>query len=109
MGWLDQRGVAKFRHLTAPILRLRRRLGLVATLTLPEVIREEESADGTRKWLFDVGAGQVIETVFIPEPNRSTLCISSQAGCVLDCSFCATGQQGFNRWDLTREVIKAIN
>lgn len=108
MGWLYQRGVSNFQDMTDISLRLRRRLELVATLTLPEVIREEDSADGTRKWLFDVGAGQVIETVFIPEPNRSTLCISSQAGCVLDCSFCATGQQGFNRNLSAAEILGQV-
>jgi len=108
MGWLYQRGVSNFRDMTDISLRLRRRLELVATLTLPEVIREEDSADGTRKWLFDVGAGQVIETVFIPESNRNTLCISSQVGCVLDCSFCATGQQGFNRNLSAAEILGQV-
>ena len=84
MGWLYRRGVLDFQDMTDIGLRLRQRLEQVATLTLPEVIRVEESTDGTRKWLLDIGAGQAVETVFIPEANRNTLCISSQAGCVID-------------------------
>ena len=64
---------------------------------MPQAIRDSVSEDGTRKWLLDVGNGNAIESVFIPETNRGTLCISSQAGCALDCSFCSTGKQGFNR------------
>ncbi len=108
MGWLYQRGVLNFRDMTDISLRVRRQLDLVATLALPEVIRVEESTDGTRKWLLDVGAGQAVETVFIPEPNRNTLCISSQAGCVLDCAFCATGQQGFNRNLSAAEILGQV-
>ena len=108
MGWLYQRGALSFREMTDISLRLRQRLELIATLSLPEVIRVEDSADGTRKWLLDVGAGQAIETVFIPEPNRNTLCISSQAGCVLDCAFCATGQQGFNRNLSAGEILSQV-
>ena len=69
----------------------------MTTLALPPVLKHEHSDDGTRKWLLDVGANQAVETVYIPEPDRGTLCISSQAGCALDCAFCATGYQGFNR------------
>ncbi|MFL2545944.1 MAG: 23S rRNA (adenine(2503)-C(2))-methyltransferase RlmN [Candidatus Rariloculaceae bacterium] len=108
MGWLYQRGVLSFSDMTDISLRLRQRLELIATLDLPEVLRVEDSADGTRKWLLDVGAGQAIETVFIPEPNRNTLCISSQAGCVLDCAFCATGQQGFNRNLSAAEILSQV-
>jgi 23S rRNA (adenine2503-C2)-methyltransferase len=108
MGWLYQRGVLSFRDMTDISLRLRQRLELIATLSLPDVIRIEDSADGTRKWLLDVGAGQAIETVFIPEENRNTLCISSQAGCVLDCAFCATGQQGFNRNLTSAEILSQV-
>ena len=108
MGWLYQRGVLNFRDMTDISLRLRRRLELIATLTLPKVIRVDESADGTRKWLLDIGAGQAVETVFIPEANRNTLCISSQAGCALDCAFCATGQQGFNRNLSAAEILGQV-
>ena len=108
MGWLYRRGALSFHEMTDISLRLRQRLELIATLSLPEVIRVEDSADGTRKWLLDVGAGQAIETVFIPESNRNTLCISSQAGCVLDCAFCATGQQGFNRNLSAAEILSQV-
>ncbi len=97
MRWVYQRGVLDFNEMTDISLRLRRELRQIACLELPQAIRVEESADGARKWLVNVGGGQVIETVHIPEPNRSTLCISSQAGCAMDCSFCATGHSGFNR------------
>jgi len=108
MGWLYQRGVCSFQEMTDISVRLRRRLELIATLTLPEVISVKESTDGTRKWLLDVGAGQAVETVFIPELNRNTLCISSQAGCVLDCAFCATGQEGFNRNLSAAEILGQV-
>ncbi|MEE8155600.1 MAG: 23S rRNA (adenine(2503)-C(2))-methyltransferase RlmN [Phycisphaerales bacterium] len=108
MGWLYRRGVLNFEEMTDISLRLRRRLELAATLTLPEVIRVEESSDVTRKWLLDVGAGQAVETVFIPEANRNTLCISSQAGCALDCSFCATGREGFNRNLSAAEILGQV-
>jgi 23S rRNA (adenine2503-C2)-methyltransferase len=72
------------------------------------VIGSEVAADGTTKWLLDVGSGQAVETVYIPEPNRGTLCISSQAGCALDCAFCATGQQGFNRNLTTAEILGQV-
>ena len=108
MSWLYRRGVLTFREMTDISLRVRRQLDLVATLDLPRVIRTEESSDGTRKWLLDVGSGQAVESVFIPEPNRNTLCISSQAGCVLDCAFCATGQQGFNRNLSAAEILGQV-
>ncbi len=108
LGWLYQRDVLDFRQMTDISLRLRERLELVASLALPDVIREQRSADGTRKWLIDVGDGQAVETVFIPEPGRSTLCISSQAGCAMDCSFCATGKQGFNRNLTAAEILGQV-
>ena len=97
MRWVYGRGVLDFADMTDLSLRLRKQLQQIACLDIPKAVRVENSADGTRKWLVDVGDAQAVETVYIPEPNRSTLCISSQAGCALDCSFCATGQQGFNR------------
>jgi len=108
MRWVYQRGVLDFGAMTDLSLKLRERLAEIAELATPRVIREQRSADGTRKWLLDVGAGQAVETVFIPEPNRGTLCISSQAGCALDCAFCATGRQGFNRNLTIAEIVGQI-
>ena len=87
---------------------LRERLNDSITLTLPSVREKQQSEDGTVKWLLDVGGAQSVEMVFIPEDTRGTLCVSSQVGCSLDCSFCATGKQGFNR-DLTcAEIIGQV-
>jgi len=108
MGWIYQRGVLDFDEMTDLSLRLRRKLEAVANVSLPKVIREENSKDGTRKWVLDVGAGQAVETVYIPEPKRSTLCISSQAGCAMDCSFCATGRRGFNRNLTAAEILGQV-
>ncbi len=95
--WIHQRNVESFDEMTDLSKGLREKLGEIATIQLPEIISEQTSVDGTVKWLFESGAGQAVETVFIPEPGRGTLCISSQVGCALDCVFCATGAQGFNR------------
>jgi 23S rRNA (adenine2503-C2)-methyltransferase len=84
---------------------LRGKLSGVAQVRAPEVIRDSTSADGTRKWLLDVGQGNAIETVFIPEDDRGTLCISTQAGCAMNCLFCSTGRQGFNRNLTTAEIV----
>jgi 23S rRNA (adenine2503-C2)-methyltransferase len=84
---------------------LRGRLAESASISAPRVLRDTAAADGTRKWLLDVGTGNAIEAVFIPESNRGTLCISSQAGCALECSFCSTGKQGFNRNLSVEEII----
>jgi 23S rRNA (adenine2503-C2)-methyltransferase len=108
MRWVYQRHVLEFDAMTDLSLGLRRQLASLATLDSPAVRAVEHSADGTRKWLLDVGSGQAIETVFIPEPNRGTLCISSQAGCALDCAFCATGHQGFNRNLSTAEILGQV-
>lgn len=108
MRWIYQRGVLDFDAMTDLSRDFRRTLASVATLDLPAVLTEERSADGTTKWLVDVGTGQAVETVFIPEPNRNTLCISSQAGCALDCAFCATGQQGFNRNLSAAEILGQV-
>jgi 23S rRNA (adenine2503-C2)-methyltransferase len=105
MRWIHQRGELDFAAMTDLSAGLRKHLQQFAALDVPPVLDEHESADGTRKWLFDVGQNQVIESVFIPEPRRGTLCISSQAGCVLDCAFCATGQQGFNRNLTAAEIL----
>jgi len=108
MQWVYQRRVLEFDAMTDLSRTLRLRLAEAANLELPSVITREHSADGTRKWLIDVGGAQAVETVFIPEPNRSTLCISSQAGCALDCAFCATGRQGFNRNLRAEEILGQV-
>jgi 23S rRNA (adenine2503-C2)-methyltransferase len=108
MRWLYQRHVTDYASMTDLSAALRKQLAEMADLTLPPVLRRENSDDGTRKWLVDVGAGQAVETVYIPEPNRGTLCISSQAGCALDCAFCATGHQGFNRNLTSAEIISQV-
>jgi 23S rRNA (adenine2503-C2)-methyltransferase len=103
--WMHQLGVSDFAAMTDLGKALRARLAADAAIVLPAVQRDSISPDGTRKWLLDVGANNAIETVLIPEPDRTTLCISSQAGCALECSFCATGRQGFNRNLSTGEII----
>jgi 23S rRNA (adenine2503-C2)-methyltransferase len=103
--WIHQAGVDRFDAMTDMSKALRARLENCARVLAPRVIRDTTAEDGTRKWLLDVGTGNAIETVFIPEENRGTLCISSQAGCALECSFCATGAQGFNRNLATEEIV----
>ena len=102
--WIHQLGVDDFEQMTNLSKALREHLKDVAAIRAPEVVSQHDSADGTRKWLIRVAGGSCIETVFIPEKDRGTLCVSSQVGCSLDCSFCATGKQGFNR-DLTAAEI----
>jgi 23S rRNA (adenine2503-C2)-methyltransferase len=108
MHWMHRRHVLDFDAMTDLSLGLREQLKAVATLDVPTVIDEQRSDDGTIKWLADVGGNQAVETVFIPEPRRATLCISSQAGCALDCAFCATGQQGFNRNLTAAEILGQV-
>jgi 23S rRNA (adenine2503-C2)-methyltransferase len=108
MRWLYQRYVTDYAEMTDLSAALRRELEEITALGLPPVLKEERSDDGTRKWLLDVGANQAIETVYIPEPDRGTLCISSQAGCALDCAFCATGYQGFNRNLTSAEILGQV-
>jgi 23S rRNA (adenine2503-C2)-methyltransferase len=103
--WIHQAGATDFGAMTDISKALRERLALDASITGPTIVRDTVAADGTRKWLIDVGASNAIETVFIPEATRGTLCISSQAGCALECSFCATGRQGFNRNLGVAEII----
>jgi 23S rRNA (adenine2503-C2)-methyltransferase len=86
----------------------RRRLGEIAEIRVPEVITQLVSSDGTRKWMLRLESGQAIEMVFIPEPGRGTLCISSQVGCAMDCTFCSTGQQGFNRNLTAAEIVGQV-
>ncbi len=102
--WIHQRGETDFAAMTDLGRALRETLAAVAEVRPPEVVSQQDSADGTCKWLVRVDGGDCVETVYIPERGRGTLCISSQIGCVLDCSFCSTGKQGFNR-DLTAAEI----
>ncbi|MFB3081358.1 MAG: 23S rRNA (adenine(2503)-C(2))-methyltransferase RlmN, partial [Nitrosomonadaceae bacterium] len=103
--WIHQSSEADFAGMSNLAKVLREKLSATAVVEPPQVISEHISADGTRKWLLDVGAGNGIETVFIPEPSRGTLCISSQVGCALECTFCSTGRQGFNRNLRVAEII----
>jgi 23S rRNA (adenine2503-C2)-methyltransferase len=103
--WIHQRGVAEFDAMTDIAKALREKLKLAAEVKPPRILSEHRSTDGTVKWLFDVGVGNGIETVFIPEDDRGTLCVSSQVGCALDCKFCSTGRQGFNRDLSVAEII----
>ena len=102
--WIHQLGADNFEDMTNVSKSLRAKLNLCAEIRAPEVIKQLDSTDGTRKFLIRVSGGNVVETVYIPEGDRGTLCVSSQVGCSLDCSFCATGKQGFNR-DLTAAEI----
>ena len=106
--WVHQRGVADFDAMTDLAKSLREKLRETAEVRAPAVLSEHRSADGTVKWLFDVGVGNGIETVFIPEDDRGTLCVSSQVGCALDCKFCSTGRQGFNRDLGVAEIIGQV-
>jgi len=103
--WMHQRGEGDFNAMTDIAKSLREKLLLTATVSPAPTISDKLSDDGTRKFLFDVGNGNAVETVFIPEDDRGTLCISSQAGCALECAFCSTGRQGFNRNLTTAEII----
>lgn len=103
--WVHQFGERDVDAMTDLAKSLRAKLRAEAVIELPTVRKDSISADGTRKWLLDVGAGNAVETVLIPEPDRRTLCISSQAGCALECAFCSTGRQGFNRNLSTAEII----
>jgi 23S rRNA (adenine2503-C2)-methyltransferase len=108
MQWIYQRGVTNFAEMTDLSKALRGKLDTVAVVELPRADERHDSKDGTVKWLFASGSGQRVETVFIPEPGRGTLCISSQVGCALDCAFCATGAQGFNRNLTPAEIIGQV-
>ena len=103
--WIHQKGATDFSQMTDLARSLREKLPTSAHIQGPKLVSRHDSADGTIKWLFDVGAGDVIETVFIPESDRGTLCISSQAGCAVGCRFCSTGHQGFSRNLTTAEII----
>jgi 23S rRNA (adenine2503-C2)-methyltransferase len=103
--WVHQVGESEFARMSDLAKPLREKLAQHAYVQAPDVLKDSVAADGTRKWLFAVGAGNGIETVFIPETHRGTLCVSSQVGCALECSFCSTGRQGFNRNLTTGEIL----
>ncbi|WP_127470285.1 23S rRNA (adenine(2503)-C(2))-methyltransferase RlmN [Thiomicrorhabdus aquaedulcis] len=108
MKWIHQFGVSEFDEMTNLSKALRDKLKQLAWVRTPKIVAEQYSEDGTIKWLLEVDNHNSIETVFIPEKNRGTLCISSQVGCALECTFCSTGQQGFNRnlenWEIIAQM-----
>ncbi len=106
--WIHHFGETDFANMSDLSKSLREKLAQHAVIELPKVREEQISKDGTRKWLLEVGTGNAIEAVFIPEDNRGTLCVSSQVGCALECTFCSTGRQGFNRNLTTAEIIGQV-
>jgi 23S rRNA (adenine2503-C2)-methyltransferase len=106
--WIHQKGQADFEQMSDLAKSLRGKLAGAAHVAAPPVISEHISADGTVKWLFDVGEGNAVETVYIPEADRGTLCVSSQAGCAVGCRFCSTGHQGFSRNLRTGEIVAQL-
>src|ERR1700712_385328 len=106
--WIHKSGASEFSQMSDLAKSLRDKLAGRAVISALPVISEQASSDGTIKWLFDVGAGNAVETVFIPEDDRGTLCISSQAGCAVGCRFCSTGHQGFSRNLGTAEIIAQL-
>ena len=103
--WVHRAGASEFERMSDLANSLRQRLAASAEVVPPRVIRDTTAADGTRKWLLDVGNANAVEAVFIPEENRGTLCVSTQAGCTMACRFCSTGRQGFNRNLTTAEIV----
>ncbi len=108
MKWIYRRGAADFSAMTDLSQDFRSQLSAVARIAVPEIVAEQVSSDGTRKWMLRMDEVQGIETVYIPEPDRGTLCISSQVGCAMDCSFCSTAQQGFNRNLSVAEIVGQV-
>jgi 23S rRNA (adenine2503-C2)-methyltransferase len=108
MNWLYKRGCNDFAQMTDLAKDFREQLATLAEARLPEIVTEQRSSDGTIKWLLRADASQAFEMVYIPETDRGTLCISSQVGCVLDCAFCSTAQQGFNRNLTTAEIVGQV-
>ncbi|MBL8301860.1 MAG: 23S rRNA (adenine(2503)-C(2))-methyltransferase RlmN, partial [Ideonella sp.] len=106
--WIHQRGETEFDRMSDLARSLREKLQGLAVVRPLEVVSEHASADGTIKWLFSVGGGDAVETVFIPETDRGTLCVSSQAGCAVGCRFCSTGHQGFSRNLSTGEILAQL-
>lgn len=105
MKWIHQVGAVDFADMTNLSKDLRSQLADTCEITVPDIISDNLSVDGTRKWLLSVPGGSAIEMVFIPEESRGTLCVSSQVGCSLNCSFCATGKQGYNRNLTVAEIV----
>ncbi len=105
MRWMHQRGAQDFSAMTDLAKSLREKLAATAVIQPPRILSEHRSADGTVKWLVDTGGANAVETVFIPEDDRGTLCVSSQVGCALACTFCSTGRQGFNRNLTVAEIV----
>ena len=108
MKWIYRRGAADFSAMTDLSQDFRSQMSAVARIAVPEIVAEQVSSDGTRKWMLRMDEAQGIETVYIPEPDRGTLCISSQVGCAMDCSFCSTAQQGFNRNLSVAEIVGQV-
>lgn len=108
MQWIHQYGVADFDAMTNVSKALRALLADAAEIRTPEVVLDQLAEDGTRKWLLRLEDGNCVETVFIPEEDRGTLCVSSQVGCVMDCAFCSTAQQGFSRNLTSGEIISQV-
>ncbi len=106
--WIHQKGASDFEQMSDLARSLRDKLTIRARIAAMPVLSEQASTDGTIKWLFDVGGGDAVETVFIPEDGRGTLCISSQAGCAVGCRFCSTGHQGFSRNLSTGEIVAQL-
>jgi 23S rRNA (adenine2503-C2)-methyltransferase len=106
--WIHKHGVTDFDVMTDISKRLREQLRQQATVELPQLVYEQPASDGTRKWILELRDGQRIETVLIPDEGRNTLCVSSQVGCALDCSFCSTARQGFNRNLGVAEIIGQV-
>ena len=103
--WIHQKGESDFHKMTNLSKDLQSKLSELCMIKAPEILYEKDSVDGTRKWVLSVGSGDLVEMVLIPEGRRATLCVSSQVGCAVDCSFCATGKQGFSRNLSTSEII----
>ncbi len=108
MKWIYRRGTADFSAMSDLAQEFRTQLAEIAEITVPQIVTEQLSNDGTRKWMLRMDEVQGIETVYIPEPDRGTLCISSQVGCAMDCTFCATAQQGFNRNLSAAEIVGQV-
>ncbi len=108
MRWIYHEGVTDFDDMTNLSRALRATLGEVAEVRMPELVLDQPSADGTRKWVLRMGDHNAIETVFIPEADRGTLCVSSQVGCTLNCTFCSTATQGFNRNLSAAEIVGQV-
>lgn len=106
--WIHQKGASQFDEMSDLAKSLREKLKTSATIKAPPILAQHLSSDGTIKWLFDVGGGDAVEAVFIPEDDRGTLCISSQAGCAVNCRFCSTGHQGFSRNLTVGEIIAQL-